>query len=320
MTVIAENDSRSESRWQMWSTDVHLVVTDPMSIEAAESIVRTELDAVDHACSRFRPDSEIMNLTGSHVRPAPVSAVLADLVLASLHAADITDGAVDPTLGSAMIDLGYDRDFSLLEPPTGGYSATVSVVRRADWTMVTLHDGMLTVPEGVVLDLGATAKALAADRCAALVASELGCGVLVSIGGDISTSGPSPSTGWQIRVADGDNQPSTTITIGSGVGVATSSTLRRRWSKGGKTAHHILDPQLLVPVEPHWRTVTVVAQSCFLANTASTAAVVKGSAAVRWLRDIGLPARMIDAGGDTTLTPGWPENSSHSGLPNTEED
>lgn len=185
---------------------------------------------------------------------------------------------------------------------------------------MTLHDGMLTVPEGVVLDLGATAKALAADRCAALVASELGCGVLVSIGGDISTSGPPPSTGWQIRVADGDNQPSTNVTIGSGVGVATSSTQRRRWSKGGKTAHHILDPQLLVPVEPIWRTVTVAAQSCFLANTASTAAVVKGSAAVRWLRDIGLPARMIDADGDTTVTPGWLEKSSHSGHPNTEED
>lgn len=119
MTVVAEKNSIAESRWQMWSTDVHLVVTDPRSLEAAESLVRSELDAVDHACSRFRPDSEIMNLTGSHVRPAPVSAVLADLVLASLHAADITDGAVDPTLGSAMIDLGYDRDFSLLEPPTG---------------------------------------------------------------------------------------------------------------------------------------------------------------------------------------------------------
>lgn len=101
--------------------------------------------------------------------------------------------------------------------------------------------------------------------------------------------------------------------------VATSSTLRRRWSKGGKTAHHILDPQLLVPADPYWCTVTVVAQSCFLANTASTAAIVKGPSAVRWLTDNGLPARMIDADGDTTLTPGWPHNSAHIGHPITEE-
>ena len=319
MSTVADNDSVAESRWQIWSTDAHLVVTDPMSLEAAESMVRSELDAVDRACSRFRPDSDVMNLAGSHIRPAPVGAVLADFVHASLQAAEFTDGAVDPTLGSAMIELGYDRDFSLLEPPSEGSSTPVSFVRRADWTMVTLHDGVLTVPEGVVLDLGATAKALAADRCAALVASELGCGVLVSLGGDISTSGPQPSTGWHIRVSDGDNQPSTTITIGSGVGVATSSTLRRRWSKGGKTAHHILDPQLLVPADPYWCTVTVVAQSCFLANTASTAAIVKGPSAVRWLTDNGLPARMIAADGDTTLTPGWPHNSAHIGHPITEE-
>nr|WP_254900771.1 FAD:protein FMN transferase [Rhodococcus sp. 1168] len=54
---------------------------------------------------------------------------------------------------------------------------------------------MLNLPVGVILDLGATAKALAADRCAELVASTLGCGVLISLGGDISTSGPAPEGG-----------------------------------------------------------------------------------------------------------------------------
>ena len=87
MSTVADNDSVAESRWQIWSTDAHLVVTDPMSLEAAESMVRSELDAVDRACSRFRPDSDVMNLAGSHIRPAPVGAVLADFVHASLQAA-----------------------------------------------------------------------------------------------------------------------------------------------------------------------------------------------------------------------------------------
>ena len=32
--------------------------------------------------------------------------------------------------------------------------------------MVTLEDRVVTVPPGILLDLGATAKAIAADRCA----------------------------------------------------------------------------------------------------------------------------------------------------------
>ena len=62
---------------------------------------------------------------------------------------------------------------------------------------------LLTVPEGVLLDLGATAKAVAADLAADVVASRTGSGVLVELGGDIATRGAHPAGGWQILVDDG---------------------------------------------------------------------------------------------------------------------
>jgi thiamine biosynthesis lipoprotein ApbE len=63
--------------------------------------------------------------------------------------------------------------------------------------------GQVRVPAGVVLDLGATAKALAADRAALTIEAELGCGVLVNLGGDIRVAGP------RRRAAGGSASPTT---------------------------------------------------------------------------------------------------------------
>ena len=52
------------------------------------------------------------------------------------------------------------------------------------------------------LDLGATAKALAADRAATTIGTRLGCGTLVSLGGDVATAGPAPAGGFAVGIAD----------------------------------------------------------------------------------------------------------------------
>ena len=101
---------------------------------------------------------------------------------------------------------------------------------------------------------------------------------------------------------DADGQ---TIAIRGG-GVATSSTTVRRWRAGGGDLHHILDPRSGLPAEEIWRTVSVAAASCVDANTASTAAVVRGHDAISWLRETGLPARLVGPDGSVAYTGGWP--------------
>ena len=82
----------------------------------------------------------------------------------------------------------------------------------------------------------------------------------------------------------------------------------RRWqSLDGVTVHHIVDPRTGTPAATPWRTATVVAASAELANAASTAAIVMGDAAPDWLRDNGLPARLVANNGDVTRLGGWPE-------------
>jgi thiamine biosynthesis lipoprotein len=91
-------------------------------------------------------------------------------------------------------------------------------------------------------------------------------------------------------------------------GLATSSTKARRWQRGGDVLHHILDPRTGLPAEPVWRTVSVAAGTCVDANAASTAAVIRGRAALGWLARLGLPARLVDATGVVFTVAGWPED------------
>ncbi|WP_431239775.1 FAD:protein FMN transferase [Mycolicibacterium aichiense] len=296
----------AESHWQRWTMDMQIIVTDPDALAAARCAVDAELDAIDAAASRFNPDSEINALTRSG-RPTKVSELLAELLGAALLAAQQTDGDIDPTIGARLIDLGYDRDIAAVD---SSVPLVMSVSQSADWSMVSLDGRMVTVPLGVVLDLGSTAKAVAADRCAAQAHRITGAGVLVNLGGDIATAGDAPDEGWQVLVCDGDDEPAAMVALSPGVALATSSTLRRRWRHGQRAMHHIVDPRSGWPAEPVWRTVSVVAASCLAANTVSTAAVIRGWRAVDWIRAQRLPARLVDSDGIVHTLGGWPAESS----------
>ena len=281
------------AQWPVWGTTARLVVTEPDRLPEARRLVEDHLRAVDKACSRFRDDSEVFAVQRAQGRPVPVSALLADLVATALAAARRTGGLVDPTVGSAMVRLGYDRDLVSLVATGGRWRPQPQPA--PGWERIRLTGRELTVPAGVLLDLGATGKAYAADECARLVARECDTGVLVSLGGDLATAGPAPEDGWQVLVQDGPGEPSCMVALPAGAALATSSTLSRRWRNGGELLHHILDPSTCRPAKPVWRTVSVAAHDCVEANTLTTAAIVQGAAAVDWLRSARRPARLVAA-------------------------
>ena len=290
------------AQWSVWGTVARIVVTDPRRLAEATDLVKAELAAVDAACSRFRADSELRAACRAGGRPVTVSPLLALLVGAALEAARQTGGAVDPTVGGALCGLGYDRDFAAL---TGREVApAVRVFATPDWRSVRLLGQQLTVPDGVLLDLGATAKAVAADRAAARVAKRLEVGVLVALGGDIATAGEAPVGGWQVLVQDRPGDPADTVRLPAGAALATSSTAGRTWGRPGELLHHIIDPGTGQPAPTVWRTVSVAAYSCLRANTLSTAAIVRGHAAPALLGPV--PSRLVTPGLDVLRLGGWP--------------
>jgi thiamine biosynthesis lipoprotein len=297
-------------------TSALLLVTDPGRLDRAAAVLRAELAEIDRACSRFRPDSEITKLHRAAGRPVTVSPLLAEAIDAALRAAELTGGLVDPTVGAAVRALGYDRDFAqvraMQERRGTGTGLPEEPARPAPgwWRVHWDPDSReVLLPRGVTLDLGATAKALAADRAAHRAAEATGRGVLVGLGGDLGLAGTPPDGGWRVAVADDHrhamDSPAQTISVTSG-GLATSSTVARAWRHRGRLRHHIVDPRTGDNPAPLWRTVSVAAGSCVDANTASTAAIVLGRAATDWLVRRGMPARLVTEDGQVVHTAGWP--------------
>jgi FAD:protein FMN transferase len=308
-------------------TTAVVAVTEARSVGEAVRLLEAELDAIDVTCSRFRPDSEIQRLQRSEESSARVSSLLFEAMRAALEVAQYTDGAVDPTVGTAIESLGYDRDFELMLSDGGSDNPRRardersqiqgSALERAvpGWWMIELDAKRrtLSIPRGVHIDLGATAKALVTDRAAQRIADECGCGVLVSVGGDVAVAGNAPQDGWAVGIALSSATPTNmvdqVVSIEAG-GLASSSTSVRRWKRCGHEVHHIIDPATGTSAEPYWHLVSTTGPNCVDANAASTAAIVWGPGAVERLEALGQPARLQRHDGAVITLNGWPEDPS----------
>jgi len=307
-------DADTPEGWTAFGASVQLVVTHPGRLERARALLEAELTSIDAACNRLRAGSELAALDGRPAGPVRVSPLLADAIATALRTAQLTDGDLDPTAGDA---------FAGADQPEGGRqdgvqpeqapSLAAFLTPAPGWQQVQLDasTGRLWLPAGIRLDLGATVKAWAADRCAARLAGTLRCGVLVGLGGDIAVAGQVPAGGWRIRVQDVTGHPEepprgpfTVVAIRDG-GLATSSTAARRW-RGADVAAYILDPRTGAPAAPFWRTVSVAAATCAFASAASTAAMIRGRRAKEWLSALRLPARLVALDGRVHTVAGWP--------------
>ena len=293
-----------------------VLVADPDALALAADLLAAELDAVDLACSRFRADSELWRVNHARGRPVLVSPLFAEALAVALDAAELTDGDVDPTCGQSLARLGYDRDFAQARRHTGPLRQPP--MPAGGWRRVRLDPDRpeVQVPAGVALDLGATAKALAADRAAAAIQATTGCGVLVNLGGDLRVAGGPPDEGWRVGIADDAGfdastasiEPRQVVMINDG-GLATSSPLGRAWRRGGNDLHHIIDPSTGRPARSCWRTVSVAAASCAAANIASTAAILRAERAIGWLEELRLPARLVRHDGTVVTVARWPADA-----------
>jgi len=198
--------------WRAIGTGVRLVVHSG-DLAAARTAVEAVIDAADRAYSRFRDDSEIVRLNRRAGERVIVGPLLAEAIAASLRAARLTGGAVDPTVGRAMRAIGYDTDFDLVGSVDGPIDIRLEPVSGWEAVELTMTAREVLVRRGVELDLGSTGKALAADLgAAAALAAAGGGGVLLSLGGDIAVCGQQPARDG--RYGDESSGVTTTLTLG----------------------------------------------------------------------------------------------------------
>lgn len=312
-TVATPSTGLAARHFRAIGTTATVIVLDRNQADRAETMLRGEIDAIDRACSRFRPDSELAYLHRHAGHAVVVSPLLFEALEVAVAVAQRTHGAVDPTIGNAMVRLGYDRDFDQIghQPPLPPHD--LGPVVGFGHIHFEARTKSVRIPQGVHLDLGSSAKAFVVDRSADRIAERLETGVLVSVGGDLAVAGPPPPGGWAIGIAVDSAVPERdvdqVVAIRQG-GLASSSTAVRTWRVGMQAVHHILDPATGYSSEPYWTLVSVAGASCVDANALSTAAVVWGRSAVERLRPFGRAVRLVRRDGKVVTLGGWPEGEA----------
>ena len=301
-------------RIEALGTTAEVLVTDPGLSGASAALLDDGIDWIDRLASRFRPDSELsrLNRAGCLFGASPD---LVEVLQAACRAARLSDGLVTPMVGRALCAIGYDRDFAGISTPahgtTTGAGRALASAPVPDWRAIRIDPASRTVvvPEGAQIDLGSIGKAWAADRIAPMIAAQLDCGVLVSLGGDVSAAGPAPEDGWTIGIADRcidePDDARAVVSISSG-GLATSGTSTRTWYRNGTLVHHLIDPTTGLPAPSCWRSVSVAAATCTDANTAATASMVMGTDAPAWLEALGMHALLVTTDGSPLPVGNWP--------------
>ena len=257
-------------RFAAMGTTVEVVL--PTSQLVLARAVENQFCGWEATLSRFRTDSELSRLNRCAGRTVEVSPLLRHAIGRALAAAEATRGLYDPTLGSHLAALGYDRSFELIgaaatAPPPGP---------GACWESIGLSGSGVYLPRGVQLDLGGIAKGMAVDAAMAFLASAGATAAFVSAGGDLAVHGnPGEGGGWPVDVELNGGRAVITVQRG---GLATSSTQQRRWrTVGGVARHHLLDPATGLPSTSDVVRATVAATTCEQADVAAKCALLLGS-------------------------------------------
>lgn len=240
-----------------------------------------KIEAIEARLSRFRPDSELMQLNRRAGEWVRASEILFENVQAAKHAARLTDGLFNPLVLPAMQANGYDRSFEQITRPRA-----VDNIPAADWHGIELKSAAreIRIPLNSALDLSGIAKGWTAAKLADDLTPLGSC--LVNIGGDMAVRGaPDGLPGWQIEVSDPFSNTSLVSLWLTNTAIVTSGVDFRRWNtQEGGTQHHLVDPQTGRSAETDVLTATVVHPHAPTAEAYAKAIILRGAeAGLNWL-------------------------------------
>lgn len=264
--------------------EVLVDTADPGLGRRLAAAAEAEARRVEAKFSRYRADSVVSRLNASNGRPVAVDEETALLLDFAAECWRLSDGLFDVTTGVLRRAWRFEPGAA---PPSD--RAVEEARALVGWDKAEWSGGALTLRPGMEVDLGGLGKEYAADRALALLRAESDEAVLVNVGGDIAARGPRRGgEPWLVGIerAGTEGEASRVVGMTRG-GLTTSGDTKRCLEAGGRRYGHILDPRTGRPVEGAPRSVTVAAGSCTEAGFLSTAGMLMGRDAERWLAESG---------------------------------
>ena len=276
----------------VWSTDPGRM---PM-IRAGMRWAADLVAGVEAELSRFRSTSALSRLNRAAGRgPQMVSSMLWTVLLAAVDAAYESGGIYDPTVLHSLERAGYDRSFEAIEATGDIETDTPGVRTLGSWRRIRMDNTARSVdlPGDLALDLGGIAKGWTVDHVA-LALAPLGP-VLVDAGGDLRVIGTVDGERWPVGVQNPFTPEHDRALVRLRCGaLATSSIGGRRWQRGDRMLHHVIDPRTGTSADSNLHAVTVHAQDAMTADVAAKVVLVLGSSAgTAYLLKRGLSALLL---------------------------
>ena len=249
-----------------------------------------------------RPDSDIARLNADGA--ATLSDDTAHVLTEALRICGLTGGALDVTLYPVVRAWGFTGDAHRIP----GDDELATLLAKVDWSSVAVDGNRATVPEGVMVDLGAVAKGYASDRLAALLREGGADSALIDLGGNIYCVGAKPDgSAWRVGVRDPlDTEGYVGALAVRDRAVITSGSYERYFVGDDGTVYgHIFDPATGRPADSGVISATIVGENGLLCDALSTALYVLGvEKAAALLPRLDVDALLVDGDGGLWLTPG----------------
>jgi FAD:protein FMN transferase len=301
----------AERRFRAMGSDAHVVVVGGGD-RLLENAVR-RIAALEQRWSRFIDSSEICELNRRAGQAVAVSTETVLLVERAIEAWRMTGGGFDPTVLGAVLRAGYDVSFDTMPAEkTAAHSALI-----VGCTDITVDGHTVRFPSGIGFDPGGIGKGLAADIVIGELLADGAAGACVNLGGDLRVAGSNPrGEAWTIAIEHpSTDEPVALVGLHAGA-VATSTTLRRRWTVDGHVRHHLIDPTTGEPSLSDLELTTVITGQAWIAEVMAKAVLLRGSArAFDIVDDSQVQVLTVDTGGAIRTTTGFQLFAGSSPLP-----
>lgn len=243
---------------------------------------------VEKKASRFRKDSELSHINQEKGEIYVPSALLFELLTQSLHYYEETDHLFTPFLQQKMKEIGYNRSFEQLNTTVISESMAYANNRKKQRPSpshlpLKINWGMKSIflASDADVDLGGIAKGWTAQKMKNWLVDDGVASGLLDAGGDLAVWGKSPKNeNWEIELANPflPEEAIGSFTLHRDCGIATSSSLKRRWkNEDGEIAHHIIDPRIGWSTQTDYVQITLFAPNLITAEVYAKCLFILGS-------------------------------------------
>ena len=226
--------------------------------------------------SRTIEGSDVWNINHAQGRPVTVSDDTLTILECARQVSSLSGGLFDVTIAPVSTLWDFTSGAAVLPDA----DAIAEAAERVDISKLTVEGNAVTLPAGMMIDLGGIAKGYIADAVKGYLEQRGVKSAILSFGGNIVAIGKKPDgKPWKVGIQDIDKPTGEYMLVARNFGgsTVTSGIYERGFDLDGVRYHHILDPGTGWPIQNELASVTIFSDSSMWGDALATGAFALGT-------------------------------------------